>query len=115
MGPADTKDSRFMARARRRVVLVSALLITDIVALLVAGLMASAIRFGSVGTLESYAELGPNVTYFDLALIMTPIWIGMLALERLYDLDRVFWGTNEYLPYCLLDKNGRNTRIIHIL
>lgn len=57
---------------------------------------ASLVRFGKVAHVTAALEFGQIITFFDLSLIITGLWLVALYFEHLYDLTRVFWGTAEY-------------------
>lgn len=57
---------------------------------------ASLIRFGRIAHIAAVSGFDSVITFADLSLVITGIWIGALYHERLYDPDRVFWGTGEY-------------------
>lgn len=86
----------FPTRARRRIRIVAALVLADVVALLMATFGATLIRFGRVLHVPTAPQLPESFNFFDLSLAMTLVWLVALFLEGLYDLDRVFWGTGEY-------------------
>ena len=90
------ESSRFPTRARRRWTIRLSLLASDVAMLGVASALATMIRFGQLRHVQVLAELGPTFTFVDLSLLISAIWVLALGLERLYDVDRVFWGTGEY-------------------
>jgi len=90
------ESPHFPTRTRRRWTIRLALLSSDIVTLGLATIAATLIRWGQLRHVQVLQELGPTFTYIDLSLLIAVIWIAALWLERLYDLDRVFWGTGEY-------------------
>jgi exopolysaccharide biosynthesis polyprenyl glycosylphosphotransferase len=83
-------------RTRRRVVISTALVVSDILMLAAGTQLASLIRFGVLAEVADFANLGPTFTYTDLSFAIVAIWIVAVWGEGLYDLDRVFWGTDEY-------------------
>jgi exopolysaccharide biosynthesis polyprenyl glycosylphosphotransferase len=89
-------DSAFPARRKRRATVRGALLLSDVVALLVATQAASLIRFGQLRHVGTSPNLPIWFNIVDLSLVMIGVWIVALAFEGLYDLSRVFWGTGEY-------------------
>ena len=88
------RPARKRARtARERIVL--ALMASDVLMLALATTAASLVRFGTIARISARLD-GYAITFVDLSLIVTGIWIVSLYLEHLYNLDRVFSGTGEY-------------------
>lgn len=87
----------FPPRARRRVVTRMALLASDVLMLGAATIVASLLRFGTVAQDTSMHGLGRVVTFADLSFVIVGVCIAALYFERLYNVDRVFWGTGEYM------------------
>jgi len=90
------ESPRFPPRERRRWAIRIVLLMADVVMLALATVAATMIRWGQLRHVQVLQEVGPTFTYVDLSLLIAFIWIGAMWVERLYDLDRVFWGTEEY-------------------
>ena len=72
------------------------LVASDGIALFAATQLASLIRYGRVLHLPTAQGLPVSFNLIDLSVIMTVLWLGILATEGMYDLHRVFWGTGEY-------------------
>ena len=89
-------DVEFPSRARRRWIIRIALLASDVLMLGSATALATLVRFGRLRHIQALVELGPTFTFVDLSLVISAVWLAALWLERLYDLERVFWGTGEY-------------------
>jgi exopolysaccharide biosynthesis polyprenyl glycosylphosphotransferase len=87
---------RFMPRAHRRALIRGMLLLSDAVMLVVAGWLATYVRYGTLRHIPALPQLGLRATYAWLTFVIAGIWIVCLAYERLYVLERVFWGTGEY-------------------
>ncbi len=86
------------SRRRRRRILVAALIISDFVSILLAGLIASWLWFGSVTidvAFEQTEAFVVDMSFLQLSLIVAPLWIGMMVLGGLYDPDRWSWGGAE--------------------
>jgi exopolysaccharide biosynthesis polyprenyl glycosylphosphotransferase len=88
--------SAFPTRRRRRAIVRSVLVASDILALVIATQMASLIRFGRVFHLSTSPQLPTWFNVIDLSFVMVGIWLVVLWVEGLYDFSRVFWGTGEY-------------------
>lgn len=81
-------------RARRRT-LVLALVAVDALAVVCAALTATWLRFGSTTAAVGFESPEVNVSFWQLALFVVPLWILMMGLGGLYDLDRLSWGMPE--------------------
>ncbi len=80
------------ARNRRRRRVIGLLLVSDAVAILVAGMSATFIRFGSVVAAVGFDSSVLTVEFWQIATLMVPLWILFLALAGLYDYDVLTWG-----------------------
>ncbi len=95
-GVRDTQTgARTMSRTRRRRLTVAALVAIDAVAILCAGLVATWLWFGSFTAPVNLETTELHISFWQLALIVVPLWVAFLALTGLYDLDRVTWGLSE--------------------
>lgn len=75
----------------------AALLVSDGLALLAAGNLATLLRFGAWRHVAALGLApGSDVTFARISLVTAATWVVMLWIEGLYDLHRVFWGTGEY-------------------
>lgn len=70
----------------------------DAVAILAAALVATWLRFGSLLARISFESPDVQMEFFELAVILVPLWVAILGLNGLYDLDRVSWGISETGP-----------------
>ena len=84
------------SRARRRRWLRLALVASDLVALVVAGILATYVRFGDFGVAASLENTDAGLAFTELSLMVVPIWMAFLWAEGLYDLERSSWGTAEF-------------------
>ena len=64
--------------------------------LLAATLGATLLRFQWITPAGGFEHALDHVTYLQLALILWAAWLVSMWAERLYDLDRVFWGSGEF-------------------
>ena len=87
---------RATPRRSRRLFLQAVLLATDFLMVGSATAVASLIRFGRIRHVTAVHDLGLNLQFADLSLIIVVITIATFWYEGLYDMDRVFWGTGEY-------------------
>ncbi|MDO8879925.1 MAG: sugar transferase [Coriobacteriia bacterium] len=94
MTPGQTPE--FLDRAGRRRRVITVLVVMDTAALLVATLGATWIRFQGLGARVGFENVSDAVTYYEISLIVTVIWLVALAAEGLYDLERLTWGAGEF-------------------
>jgi len=87
--------ARTLSRTRRRRLTVAALVITDTLAILGATLLATRLRFESLTAPVAFESPDLHISFWQLALVVVPLWVALLALTGLYDLDRVSWGLSE--------------------
>lgn len=80
------------ARNRRRRRVVSVLLLSDSLAILGAGMMATWARFGSIFAPVQFENTSLTIEFWQVAALIVPLWIGFLALGHLYDVDTLTWG-----------------------
>lgn len=85
----------FSRRQARRLLLAGTLRACDVTMLLAATSAASILRFDQVNQRVSFEHTTAEVTYLQVSLAVTVLWVASLSLERLYDLDRLFWGFGE--------------------
>ncbi|MDP1805636.1 MAG: hypothetical protein Q8K72_10755, partial [Acidimicrobiales bacterium] len=75
----------------RRYAAILALL--DVLALVASGLVAEALRFGSLGNLSTTPA---RLSYLALSVVMAPVWGAVLALGGAYELRQLGSGSEEY-------------------
>jgi exopolysaccharide biosynthesis polyprenyl glycosylphosphotransferase len=92
--PLDLPD--VLPRKARRRLIRAMLLGSDAVMLLAATLAATFLRFTELADVGGFEHVLGGVTYFELSLVLTCVWMLTLWFERLYDLDRVSWGSGEF-------------------
>jgi len=90
-GDSRTRPTR-TARRRR---FVAALVAIDALTILAAALVATWIRFGSMIAPVRFESPELHVSFWQLAFVVVPLWICLLSLSGLYDLDRLSWGLPE--------------------
>lgn len=78
---------------RRR--MVAALVTADAAALLFALFAAGLIRFGSVGARVAFEDPLLDISFWELSIVVVPLWLCVIALTGLYDLDRVSAGISD--------------------
>jgi len=64
-------------------------------AILGATLLATRLRFGSLTAPVAFESPELHISFWQLALVVVLLWVSLLALTGLYDLDRVTWGLSE--------------------
>lgn len=74
----------------------TALVISDVLALLLATFGATLIRFSGLAADVALENIQADVTYWQVSLVVTVLWLVMLRFERLYDLERLTWGAGEF-------------------
>lgn len=87
---------QFLNRASRKRAVLRALLTTDVTALLLATFGATWVRFGQLQAGAGFENISADVSYWEIALVVTVLWLLMLWREGLYDLERLTWGAGEY-------------------
>jgi exopolysaccharide biosynthesis polyprenyl glycosylphosphotransferase len=80
------------SRRRRRTLVAFALVLSDAIAILSAGLAAAWIRLGQLDARVGFEHTTLTVPFWQVAAIIVPLWIAFLAAARLYDVDSVTWG-----------------------
>lgn len=78
------------ARWQRNYVVL--LVVLDSVVLLVAGMLATWLRFRSNASLSAMKD----VTYLQLSVLVVPVWLGVLALGRCYESRFLSSGNEEF-------------------
>lgn len=86
----------FLDLAGRKQRLLALLVAMDAVALLVATLGATWIRFQGLGERVQFENIAEAVSYYQISLLVTLIWLVVLASEGLYDLERLSWDAGEF-------------------
>ncbi len=74
--------------------IIGVLVASDLVAMMVAGLVAAWLRFGTLGVPVAI-QVDIDLRYWQLALAVAFFWLFFLLLEGLYDLDRLSWNFAE--------------------
>jgi exopolysaccharide biosynthesis polyprenyl glycosylphosphotransferase len=69
------------------------LAVLDLLALVASGLVAEAVRFGSLGNLSTTPA---RLSYLALSVVMAPVWGAVLALGGAYELRQLGSGSEEY-------------------
>ena len=77
-------------RRRRRVVLL--LVVMDALAILLAGVAATVIRFNSLSVGVGFENTSIHAAFWQVAVLMVPIWTIFMAFAGLYDIDVLTWG-----------------------
>lgn len=85
-------SSRRDTRKARRRILVMWLVGVDAVAVLVAALCATWIRFGSMVAPVDFESPELSISFFQLAIVVVPLWLITFALGGLYDPDKLNRG-----------------------
>ncbi len=86
----------YVERHQRQRLIVGMLLFGDATALLAATLLAEYVRFRSLNSNVGIAQLMGDVSYTGISFVVVALWLAVIALSGLYDLERLFWGTGEF-------------------
>jgi len=93
---AEDHSSGFLERDRRKVLVIVLLLASDAAALLVATMLATYLRFQTFASYAGFENISGHITYYQVALAVSAVWLGFLWSEHLYDLERLTWGAGEF-------------------
>ncbi|MCG2807325.1 MAG: sugar transferase [Coriobacteriia bacterium] len=85
-----------MNRRLRRRYLRLAVFLVDVCAVLFATLLATQIRWGTLTSDISFESSARTAPYLLLAAVLCIVWLLLFWWERMYDLNRIFWGSEEY-------------------
>src|SRR5687767_1099639 len=69
------------------------LAVLDLLALVASGLVAEALRFGSLGNSSTNPA---RLSYLALSVLMAPVWGAVMALGGAYELRHLGSGSEEY-------------------
>lgn len=86
----------FPDRSRRKRLIVRTLLATDTMMLVGATLAATWVRFGTLGEDVAIGSIGRFVSYWQVSLAVSLLWLVILAVDGMYDLERLTWGAGEF-------------------
>jgi len=92
----DTVPSEFRPRQSRRRTILMALITSDVLVSLVAVIAATFVRFGAVRTNIPLGSAGVHTDYVFVAAAIALVFPSVFALEHLYDIDALFWGSGEF-------------------
>ncbi len=83
-----------MARRRRERIIRLGLVLSDSLALVLGGFLALLMRYG---TFDAALQIRPGhwIPYWHVVLAIALTWLTTLALQGLYDTDRLTWGMGE--------------------
>lgn len=84
-----------MGRRSRRFWTSLILVAVDALSILLAALVATWLRFGSLQAIVAFESPDAHIEFWQLAVVVVPLWVSFLGLAGLYDLDRVSWGVSE--------------------
>jgi len=68
------------------------LVATDSIAILLAGIAATVLRFDSLSAGVGFENTALNVEFWQVAVFLVPLWVFFMALSGLYDVDVLTWG-----------------------
>ena len=81
-----------MTRLRRRILLTAAFVLSDVLAVGCAALLATWVRFGAIDAPISFEDTSLHISFWQLAIFVVPLWVLLMAVSGLYDRDRITWG-----------------------
>jgi len=85
-----------METGTRRRLVVSVLVAFDLIALMLATIAATYIRFNTLAAAAAFENVGLQFTYYELSWVSIAIAVAFLWREGLYDLERLTWGSGEF-------------------
>lgn len=94
-GAQRAANGRPAGRSRRRRTLLVLLVASDAVAIFVAAMTATYVRFGHITARVAFENPAVQVDFYQIAVVVVPLWIAFIGLAGLYDLDRVSFGLTE--------------------
>lgn len=71
------------------------LLGVDTLMLLAATFGATAIRFQDFAAPVDFENIGLSISFSELSLVLTALWLAFIAADGLYDSEQIFWGAGE--------------------
>lgn len=86
----------FWPRSRRRAFTITLLVMSDVAAVMGAGLLAGWIRFQGEAAVLALPAQGIVLPYTVLAIVIACTWPILFAGGRLYDVELLFWGAGEF-------------------
>lgn len=89
-------STEFSGRARRKRLILGALLTADAVALLASTLGATFLRFSTLRAAAGLENAPVPVEYWEISLLVSLVWMLGLWREGLYDLERITWSAGEF-------------------
>jgi FlaA1/EpsC-like NDP-sugar epimerase len=95
--PSVAERERAAARSRRRAITIAVLVTTDLLAMLVAETLATAVSgFPPAEVVRAaLSTLPPSLGAYLQLVVLPALWLTFLAAERLYDPDRLEWGSGQ--------------------
>lgn len=93
------------SRSQRRAWLGTSLVLGDALSIVIAGLAATWVRFGVTTARVTFENTSLSISFWEVAVVVVPLWIVFLAFAKLYDVDTIAWG---------LSAAGRITRTISL-
>jgi len=74
-----------MTRRQRQRVIAVALLVSDVIGILVAGMVATYVRFGAFNAEVAFEDLEGSIAFWQVLIVVVPLWLAFLALGGLYN------------------------------
>lgn len=87
---------QFLSRLACRRHIATLLAVTDTSALLAATLLAAYVRFDSIYSVAGLQNIHATVNYYEISLVVTMLWLAALAVDGMYDVERLTWGAGEF-------------------
>lgn len=92
-----TRDTpRFTPRRVRKRVIIATLLASDFLAIFVSGMLSSLVVHSSFDVPFTSPGSAQGAAYVWPSLVIALVWPAFFAMERLYNTERLFWGSGEF-------------------
>lgn len=88
--------SGFVHRSRRKLLVGVLLVGSDAVALVAATFLATYVRFDQLHAFAGFENITERVTYYEISLAVSAVWMLFLWGEHLYEQERLTWGAGEF-------------------
>jgi exopolysaccharide biosynthesis polyprenyl glycosylphosphotransferase len=95
--PSAAEGRRTAARSRRRAITVGVLVVSDVVAIFLSEALATAVSgFPPAAVVRAaFATIPPALGAYAQLIVLPVLWFAFMAVERLYDPDRLEWGSGQ--------------------
>lgn len=91
-----TENIEFLSRTGRKWRVRIALIGSDLVAVLGATLLDTYLLVGASPGSVNFPNVDVDVSYWQVSIVVSALWMLTMWNERLYDLERLTWGAGEF-------------------